>query len=143
MTNKKAPSYTPSREAFFKRPHFTRRHFFQIAGSGLVASYIPLHPELSKACTVQTSSPVTTQNKAKNVIFILLAGTPSHTDTFDLKVLNGTTPAKFNPAMINGVNWPTGIMPQMGQQLNNMALVRSMQSHALVHSLSQHWTQIG
>ena len=32
------------------------------------------------------STPVTTQNTAKNVIFILLAGAPSHTDTFDLKV---------------------------------------------------------
>ncbi len=143
MTGNKKISYTPSREAFFKRPHISRRGFFQVAGGGLTASYLALSPEQAKACTVQTSSPVTTQNTAKNVIFILLAGAPSHVDTFDLKVLNGTTPSKFNPTMINGVNWPTGILPQMGQQLNNMVLVRSMQSHALVHSLSQHWTQIG
>lgn len=136
-------NYKPSREAFFKRPHFTRRRFFQIAGSGLVASYIPLHPELGKACSVQTSSPVATQNKAKNVIFILLAGAPSHVDTFDLKVLNGTTPSKFAPDTVNGTAWPTGLLPQMGQHLNEMVLVRSMQSHALVHSLGQTWTQIG
>ena len=30
-----------------------------------------------------------TKNTAKNVIFILLAGAPSHTDTFDLKVIAG------------------------------------------------------
>jgi hypothetical protein len=136
-------NYKPSREAFFKRPHFSRRRFFQIAGSGLVASYVPLHPELGKACTVQTSSPVNTQNTAKNVIFILLAGAPSHVDTFDLKVLNGTTPSKFAPDTVNGTAWPMGLLPQMGAHLNQMCLVRSMQSHALVHSLSQHWTQIG
>ena len=143
MTGNNKIGYIPSREAFFKRPHISRRGFLGCAGAGLTASYLALSPERAKACTVQTSSPVTMQNTAKNVIFILLAGAPSHTDTFDLKVLNGTTPSKFNPTMINGVNWPTGIMPQMGQQLNNMVLVRSMQSHALVHSLSQHWTQIG
>ena len=143
MTGNNKIGYIPSREAFFKRPHISRRGFLGCAGAGLTASYLALSPERAKACAVQTSSPVAMQNTAKNVIFILLAGAPSHTDTFDLKVLNGTTPAKFNPATINGVNWPTGILPQMGQQLNNMVLVRSMQSHALVHSLSQHWTQIG
>ena len=143
MIGNKKINYTPSREAFFKRPHLSRRGFFEIAGAGVIASYLPLTPERAKACTVQSSSPVTMQNTAKNVIFVLLAGAPSHTDTFDLKVLNGTTPSKFTPTVINGVNWPVGILPQMGQQLGNMVLVRSMQAHALVHSLSQHWTQIG
>ena len=36
-----------------------------------------------------------------------------------------------------------GILPKMGQQLGNMAIVRSMNAWALVHSLAQHWTQIG
>ncbi len=110
---------------------------------GVVASYLPINPDRAKACSVQTSSPVTTQNKAKNVIFILLAGAPSHVDTFDLKVLNGTTPSKFAPDTVNGTAWPVGLLPQMATQLNNMVLVRSMQAHALVHSLAQTWTQIG
>jgi hypothetical protein len=135
--------YKPSREAFFRRPHLNRRRFFEIAGAGVIASYLPLSPERAKACAVQTSTPVTTQNKAKNVIFILLAGAPSHVDTFDLKVLNGTTPSKFAPDTYGSTAWPTGLLPQMANQLNNMVLVRSMQAHALVHSLSQHWTQIG
>jgi hypothetical protein len=142
MINKKS-SYIPSREAFFKRPHLSRRNFFEIAGSGLIASYLPLSAERAKACTIQTSSPVTMQNTAKNVIFILLAGAPSHVDTFDLKVLNGTTPSKFAPNTVNGTAWPAGLLPQMGAQLGNMAIVRSMNAHALVHSLGQQWTQIG
>lgn len=128
-------------KSFFNRPHMSRRSFFEVAGAGVTGSYLMANRALG--CTVQTSQPVTTQNKAKNVIFILLAGAPSHTDMFDLKVVNGTTPAAFNPTMMNGINWPMGILPKMGQQLGNMAIVRSMNAWALVHSLAQHWTQIG
>src|SRR5207302_5563950 len=83
------------------------------------------------------------QNKAKNVIFILLAGAISHTDTFDLKVVNGVTPTNFDPTTVNGINWPMGLLPKTGALLSDLAIVRSMQAHALVHSLAQHWTQIG
>ena len=82
-------------------------------------------------------------NKAKNVIFILLAGAPSHTDTFDLKVVNGTTPSTFTPDTVNGVAFPSGLMPKLGGMMNQFAIVRSMQAWALVHSLAQTWTQIG
>src|SRR5205814_260314 len=53
------------------------------------------------------------------------------------------TPANFTPTMINGVNWPAGLMPKLAQQLPNVAIVRSMSAWALVHSLAQTWTQIG
>ena len=123
----------------FRRPDFTRRGFFQasagIAGSFLAASTV-------KAAEI-TASGAPTLNTAENVIFILLTGAPSHTDTFDLKFINGTTPASFNPAKINGVDWPTGLLPNMTKQLPKMAIVRSVQSWALVHSLAQTWSQIG
>jgi hypothetical protein len=90
-----------------------------------------------------TSAGVTTQNKAKNVIFILLSGAISHTDTFDLKVVNGVTPSNFTLTLTSGVNWPVELLPKMGGLLPNLVLVRSMQAHALVHTLAQHWTQIG
>lgn len=133
--------YPHPHRSFFNRPHATRRGFFELAGAGLVGSC--LTAKNAQGCTAQVSQQVTTQNKAKNVIFILLAGAPSHTDMFDLKVLNGTTPAAFNPTMVNGINWPMGILPKMGAQLGNMAIVRSMNAWALVHSLAQEWTQIG
>ena len=126
---------------FFNRPHFTRRRFFEILGAGVVGSY--LVGKVAKAADITTQPGVTTQNKAKNCIFILLAGAPSHTDTFDLKVLNGTTPSNFNPTMINGINWPAGLFPGLAKQLPNICLVRSMHAWALVHSLAQRWTQIG
>jgi len=132
--------FVPQRAAFFNRPHWTRRQFFQIAGTALTGSY--LAQRYARAADVNAAS-VTTLNKAKNVIFILLAGAPSHTDTFDLKVLNGTTPSSFAPETVNGVLFPTGLLPKLTQQLPNIAIVRSMRAHALVHSLAQTWSQIG
>ncbi len=126
--------------SFSEKPHLSRRHFLSMAAAGVTASW--LAPNL-KAAPVITATPVQTMNTAKNVIFILLAGAPSHTDTFDLKVVNGTTPSTFNPATVNGVLFPTGLMPKLAAHMPDIALVRSMRSWALVHSLGQTWTQIG
>jgi hypothetical protein len=133
--------YPHSHRTMFNRPHLSRRAFFQIAGAGVAGSF--LLPQRSEACTVQVSQQVTTQNTAKNVIYIQMAGAPSHTDMFDLKVLTGTTPTAFTPTLVNGTNWPMGLLPKMGAQLGNMAIVRSVNAWALVHSLAQEWCQIG
>src|SRR5579872_1592057 len=127
---------------FFSRPYVSRRQFFQLMGAGVAGSF--LLPRLGQAQSpVITKQGVATQNTAKNVIFILLAGAISHTDTFDLKVVNGVTPTNFQPTTVNGVNWPMGLLPKIGALLPNLSLVRSMQAHALVHTLAQHWAQIG
>jgi Protein of unknown function (DUF1501) len=126
-------------KTFFNRPHWTRRGLLQLAG-GVTASF--LVDRYAKAATV-TSSGVQTKNTARNVVFILLAGAPSHTDTFDLKVVPGVTPTTFNPTTVNGVLWPAGLLPKLGAMTGKFSLVRSVRSHALVHSLAQTWTQIG
>ena len=64
------------------------------------------------AGVIVNQRPVTTWNKAKNVIFILMAGAPSHIDTFDFKSVAGVTPTNFDPSTIGGVLWPTGLMPK-------------------------------
>ena len=125
---------------FYSRPHLTRRTFFTLAGAGLTGSY--LAGRLRGGVTIDTQ-PVQMQNSARNVIFILLAGAPSHTDTFDLKMVPGITPTSFNPTDINGVLWPAGIMPKLGGLLPKIAIVRSMRAWALVHGLAQTWSQIG
>lgn len=125
---------------FFERPHLSRRHFFQLAGAGVTASFLPGR---LPASTIVTTSNAVTKNTAKNVIFVLLAGAPSHTDTFDLKMVKGVTPTTFNPATINGMLWPTGTMPKLAAQLDDIAIVRSMRANALVHGLGQNWVQIG
>jgi len=74
-----------------QKPHLTRRHFFQVAGAGLTGSFLATHARAD-----DSAPQVTLQNKAKNVVFILLTGAPSHTDTFDLKE-GPWTPASFKP----------------------------------------------
>ena len=132
--------YPHPHKNFFERAHVTRRRFFEILGAGVTASY--LCGKLRAADEVTLAS-VTPKNTARNVIFILLAGAPSHIDTFDLKVVPGITPASFNPTPTNGLLWPAGLLPKLGQHLPDITIVRSMRAWALVHSLAQTWTQIG
>src|SRR5271165_6466037 len=131
----------PGRKAFFGRPHFTRRAFFELVGAGVTGSFLVGGANAWQ--TKITSSQVTTKSTASNVIFILLAGAPSHTDTFDFKMVDGVTPAAAKPATINGIQWPTGILPKLANNIKDFAIVRSMRASALVHSLGQTWTQIG
>ena len=130
---------TRRRPALFRRPHWTRRNFFQVLGAGVAGSFLAQEAK-AEACSSQS---VTTVNKAENVIFILLSGAPSHVDTFDFKMTNGVTPATAAPATINGVLWPTGILPKLGNMTGDFAILRSVRSHALVHTLAQTWAQIG
>ena len=125
---------------FFNRPHWTRREFFGMLGAGVTGSF--LTERYARAAEI-ASAGVSTRGTARNAIFILLAGAPSHTDTFDLKVTPGVTPDSFQPETINGLLWPTGLMPKLGAMLPSIAIVRSMRAWALVHSLAQTWTQIG
>jgi len=131
-------------QTFFNRPHWTRRRFFQIVGAGVSGAFLTQRYARAQQ-SVETNSGAATKNTAKNVIFILLAGAPSHTDLFDLKVVPNVTPASFNPETVNGALFPTGLLPNLAQnfQSNDFSIIRSMQSHALVHSLAQTWTQIG
>ena len=127
-------------QTFFNRPHFTRRKFFEVVGAGVTGSYLVGN---ASAARIVDNAQVTTKNTAKNVIFILLAGAPSHVDTFDFKIYDGVTPPAAKPETINGVVWPTGILPKLKNNLPDFAVVRSMRAWALVHGLAQTWTQIG
>ena len=129
--------------AFFNRPHLSRRRFFEVLGAGVTGSYLVQRAGLGANTVVTPQLPESPKGTAKNVIFILLAGAPSHVDTFDFKMTNGVTPAAAAPETINGILWPTGILPNLAKNINDFTLVRSMSSHALVHSLGQTWTQIG
>lgn len=132
-------------KTFFNRPHWTRRGFFELVGAGVGGAF--LTQKYARAAETARYAGVTANPKgtAKNVIFILLNGAPSHTDTFDLKMVPGVTPATFNPDTINGAIFPTGLLPNLAKNLQagDFTIVRSMQSHALVHSLAQTWNQIG
>ncbi len=87
-----------ARPSYFRRPHWTRRNFFRLMGAGVTASFLAKEADAQAAGTC-TSQGMTTLNTATNVIFILMAGAPSHVDTFDFKNTAGVTPAAhWNPA---------------------------------------------
>lgn len=125
---------------FFHRPHCTRRHFFQLFGGAVTASVLGGR---SMGGEVASAADVTPRGTAKNVIFILLAGAPSHIDTFDFHFVDGVTPDTLAPETIDGIVWPVGLLPKLAGNLPDMAIVRSVRAWALVHSLAQTWAQIG
>lgn len=127
---------------FFERPFFSRRAFFSVLGAGVTGAMLPKRVFAQNTGVVARGNPQL-QNTAKNVVFVLLTGAISHTDTFDLKVINGTTPGSLNPTTINGINWPAGLMPKLANNLKDIAIARSVRSWALQHNLGQAWAQIG
>ena len=124
---------------FFQRPHTSRRQFFRVMGAGVTGSFLagPWAPTPAHAMAA-----VETKNTAKQVIFIFLSGAASHVDTFDLKFVDGVTPADFAPETISGIEFPTGILGDTAQVLDRIAIIRSGRSWALAHNLAQTWFQI-
>ena len=118
-----------------------RRVFFKIAATGVAGYFVS--PLQTMAQTVTTTPGATILGTARNCIFVLLAGGPSHIDTLDLRV-GSWTPKDFAPTTINGIDWPNGLLPNLGAQLNSnrFSVIRSCQSIALVHALLQNWNQI-
>src|SRR3989442_1935636 len=125
----------------YMEPIIDRRLFFKIAATGVAGSFVS--PMRTFAQSSVTSSPVPLLTTAKNCIFVLLPGAPSQIDTLDLRV-GAWTPANFAPTTINGIDWPNGLLPNLGTQLSlsRFSIIRSCPSTALVHPLLQNWNQI-
>ncbi len=123
---------------FWNRPAMHRRMFFKSMATA-VGGYM-LMPQQPGETIAKAAGRV--QGTAKNVIFILMQGAPSHTDTFDLKE-GPWTPSFMAPASYGGVRWPQGLMPKLADQMDNIALVRSLRAYATAHGLAQTWVQIG
>ena len=81
-------------------------------------------------------------NGAKKAILVHMAGAPSHTDTFDLKV-GPWTPRSFEPtSYANGaIRWPKGLMPRLAEQLDSIALVRSVRASGETHGMARKWME--
>ncbi|MGH9661049.1 MAG: DUF1501 domain-containing protein, partial [Bryobacteraceae bacterium] len=123
---------------FWRRPHLGRRMFFRHVASA-VGGYF-LMP--SRPLEVVARAAVAPKNTAKNCIFVMMEGGPSHVDTFDLKE-GSWTPQNFNATSYGDLRWPQGLMPALAEQLESITLVRSMKAWAAVHGLAQAWVQIG
>ena len=123
---------------FWSGPHLSRRMFFRHLTAG-VGGYMLLPSRPMETVARAAATPIST---ARNCIFILLAGAPSHSDTFDLKE-GPWTPSYFNPTSYGDIRFPQGLMPNIAGRLDSIAFVRSVRAWALVHDLSRTWVQIG
>ncbi len=134
--------YPHRHKNFFDRPYGSRRNFLKLGAGTVTASWLAQKAAANEVRIDALNVPLL--NKAKNCIFILLSGAPSHVDTFDLKIVDGVTPVNvFRPETVNGLLLPTGLMPRLATLTNEFAVIRSMRSWALVHNLAQIWTQVG
>ncbi len=123
---------------FWRLPHVGRRMFFRHVATAL-SGYFLLPSRRMETVAKAAVTPIGT---AKNCIFVLLTGAPSHVDTFDLKE-GAWTPAYFNPTSYGDLRFPQGLMPNLANQLDSIAFVRSVRAWATAHGIAQTWVQIG
>ena len=120
-------------------PSFSRRRFFEIAGTGIAGSY--LANTLAPPRRLEAATAPVLKGTARNLIFVFMSGGPSHSDLWDLKE-GAWTPAAFAPTTFGGnVRFAQGLMPNISQHLGRITLLRSVLSWAAVHSLAQTWAQ--
>ncbi|MBI2689695.1 MAG: DUF1501 domain-containing protein [Acidobacteria bacterium] len=122
---------------FWRGPHMGRRMFFRHAASA-VSGYFLLPGGPMERVAHAAQAPKAT---AEFCIFVMMEGGPSHIDTFDLKT-GPWTPAAYNAQTYNGVSWAQGLMPKLAEQLDSIALVRSVKPWATAHQLASSWVQI-
>ncbi len=156
----------------------TRRHFFKSMGLGIGALGLTsiLNPDLFKtACLAGDAAnpmaprPPHYQPKAKNVIFLFMAGAPSQIDLFDpkpkLTELNGTKiPESFIKderfAFIKGVPellgsphtfkqygktgaWVSNLLPHTAGVVDDLAIIKSMHTTQFNHAPAQIFMNTG
>jgi hypothetical protein len=144
----------------------TRRWFFEQCGVGLGAIALKtLMAESAQAANADPLAPKSPQfpAKAKNVIFLFMAGAPSHLELFDnkptLKKFDGTLPPPellkgYRSAFINpnskllGPKFEfakygqsgaelTPLLPHLSTVVDDIAIVKSMVSDAFNHAPGQ------
>ncbi len=111
-----------------KRRQFLGGMAVGVAGGLAMASGRPSWKPLPRL-----KAPVTPRHTARNLIFVLLEGGPSHVDTFDLK------PAAWNANVLgvenlgDGFMWPVGTMPRLSRMTDKFSIVRSITADEAVH----------
>ena len=106
---------------FWQKPQLSRRMAFRHMASA-VGGYM-LMPSRPMESVAQAA--VKPKGTAKNCIFFMMQGAPSHSDTFDLKPENGMPTAQFNPTRYNGVLFPQGLMPKLAAQFQSPRWLRA------------------
>ena len=108
-------------QPFWERPTLSRRRFFEILGTGITGYALF---QLTRPLRLLAQLPVVPVSTAKNCIYILLSGAPSHTDTFDLKE-GSWTPSTAKPTSYGEIRFPQGLMPNVAETVLSGAMYTS------------------
>lgn len=83
--------------------------------------------------TQKRATPKKRLSQARNVLFILMNGGPSHVDMFDLKE-GSWTPDGLGSSLLQGyLRWPMGTLPLLSEKLDKFSLIRGMRGSEPVH----------
>lgn len=125
-------------QRFWRAPHINRRVFFRHAASAVGGYFLLPERPMERIAYAAPATKAT----ADNVIFILMNGGPSHIDTFDLKT-GAWLPANYQATTYDGIAFAPGLFPKLAEQIDSIALMRSIKPWATAHGLAQTWLQIG
>lgn len=143
----------------------TRRQFLQnsCCGLGSLALATMLHAEHSATANPLAPKPHSLPAQAKSVIFLFMAGGPSHLETFDPKPLLNKLDGQPRPAEFGDAKYQfiennarllgskrsfakygesgievSDLFPHMAQCVDDMAVIRSCHGDMVVHSAAQY-----
>lgn len=121
-------------------PRLTRRELGRLGA--LTISGFRLMP-LANPFNVEAAERVQPRGSANCVIFLNLQGGPSQMDTFDVKEGKWGPENRDVRKTPQGYQFPYGLLPRTAGQLDDIALVRSMEAWETVHSRGQYYLQTG
>jgi hypothetical protein len=157
------PKYIREHSTPLEDSIFTRRQFLERTGMGFgamsLASIFGLGAGASAASLANPLAPKEPHfpAKAKAVIHIFAEGGPSHVDTWDpkpeltkyadktlpgLEGLAFPSPFKFNKMGKSGIE-VSEVFPKLGQQVDEMAIIRSLWTDIPAHEVAQRFMNTG
>ena len=110
-----------------------RRRFLGGMAAALASANLMALPQPSWRPLPRRKAGVATRNTARNLIFVLLEGGASHVDTFDLKTGSWTPDLLGVQTLGGGLQWPSGIMPELAAMTDRFSIVRSISAVEAVH----------
>ncbi len=120
-------------------PTLTRRQFLQIGAVAL--SGFDLLP-MVRPVNVAAKENIKPRGTAEYCLFVFLQGGASHVDTFDVKEGRWTPPDFDIRTLKPAIRLPVGLFPKLGQRLDRVAIVRSLETWETEHGRATYYLHV-